>query len=101
MDTMCSDIAAPPKAEDPAAFFLLAPTKPRFLVGPRPLTLRASRDHVASPPLDATSAAAVLPKALAANATPEPMTDLVAAPRHAPRRRRAPRTAHALTTIAA
>ena len=26
------------------------------------------------PPLDATSAAAVLPKALAANATPEPMS---------------------------
>ena len=60
-------------------------------MGPRPLTLRASRDHVASPPLDATSAAAVLPKALAANATPEPMTDVVAAPRHALRRRRAPR----------
>ena len=70
---MCSDISAPHPKKDPprAAFF--ARRRSRGFLGPRPCT-RASRDHVASPPLDATSAAAVLPKALAANATPEPMS---------------------------
>ena len=61
------------KRRTPRPFFC-SRRRSRGFLGPRPLTLRASRDHVASPPLDATSAAAVLPKALAANATPEPMS---------------------------
>ena len=54
----------------PAAFFRLA-DEAEFVLGRSSLRTRVSRDH-ALPPLDATSAAAVVPKALAANATPEP-----------------------------